>query len=102
MQPFLLEKQASIADICRKHHVQRLFVFGSAARDDFDPARSDVDFLVEFKPGYTPKSSWLKLDMEGELEEVLQRRIDLLTSSSLRNPYLVRQIQSERQALYGS
>lgn len=102
MQSFLLEKRDQIAEICRKHHVVRLSVFGSAARDDFDPARSDVDLLIEFEPGYMPKSSWLKLDIEGELEEVLHRRIDLLTSSSLRNPYLIREIDLHRQALYGA
>lgn len=102
MQPFLLEKQLEVAEICRKHHVQQLFVFGSAARDDFDPLRSDLDLLVEFEPGYIPKSSWLTLDIEVELEELFQRKIDLLTPGSLRNPYLVRQIHSDRQAIYAA
>ena len=34
--------------VCRRFHVRRLDLFGSAARGDFDPERSDVDFLVEF------------------------------------------------------
>ena len=37
-----------LRDLCRRFHVRRLEVFGSAARGDFDPARSDIDFLVEF------------------------------------------------------
>jgi len=36
--------------LCRRFHVRRLDVFGSAARGDFDPVRSDLDFLVEFDP----------------------------------------------------
>ena len=39
-----------LRDLCRRFHVRRLDVFGSAARGDFDPARSDLDFLVEFEP----------------------------------------------------
>ncbi len=37
-----------IEDLCREYRVRRLDVFGPAIRDDFDPGRSDVDFLVEF------------------------------------------------------
>jgi predicted nucleotidyltransferase len=39
-----------VAAICRRFHVRRLEVFGSAAAGEFDPARSDIDFLVEFEP----------------------------------------------------
>ena len=48
MQDFIHAKREEIADLCRKHHVRRLSVFGSAARDDFDPDSSDVDVLVTF------------------------------------------------------
>ncbi len=36
--------------LCKRHRVKALYVFGSATRDDFDPARSDLDFVVEFLP----------------------------------------------------
>ena len=40
-----------LRDLCRRFQVRRLEVFGSAAREaDFDPVRSDIDFLVEFGP----------------------------------------------------
>jgi predicted nucleotidyltransferase len=42
MQDFIIAKREEIAELCRKHHVRRLSVFGSAARDDFDPQRSDI------------------------------------------------------------
>jgi predicted nucleotidyltransferase len=50
MQPFVAARKAEIEAICRRFHVRRLDLFGSAARDDFDPARSDIDFLVEYEP----------------------------------------------------
>jgi len=39
-----------LAAICREYRVRRLALFGSALRDDFDPERSDLDFIVEFEP----------------------------------------------------
>ena len=50
MQDFITSRREEIADLCRKHHVRRLAIFGSAVRDDFDPVRSDVDVLVELRP----------------------------------------------------
>ena len=44
------DNRAAIEALCRRFNVARLEVFGSAANDEFDVARSDVDFLVEFKP----------------------------------------------------
>ena len=43
-------RQEELRELCRWFHVRRLDLFGSAAGDDFDPARSDLDFLVEFDP----------------------------------------------------
>lgn len=48
MHPFIHQHQSAIAELCRRYHVQRLEVFGSAARGtDFVPESSDTDFLVE-------------------------------------------------------
>ena len=44
-----------IADFCRERGIRRLSLFGSVLREDFDPARSDVDVLAEFKPGALEK-----------------------------------------------
>ena len=48
MHPALSAHRAAVAALCRLSGVKRLELFGSAARDDFDPGRSDFDFLVEF------------------------------------------------------
>lgn len=51
MHQLIACKKEEIAAICRRYGVERLEVFGSAARaTDFDPDRSDADFLVVFKP----------------------------------------------------
>lgn len=70
-----------LADFCRRHHIRRLAVFGSALTDRFGPD-SDVDLLVEYEPG--AKVGFL--DMAGqeiELGEIVGRRVDLRTAEDL-------------------
>ena len=55
MHAVVSDKKDKLAELCRRHGVARLEVFGSAARGtDFDPDSSDVDFLVEFDLGSAP------------------------------------------------
>jgi predicted nucleotidyltransferase len=70
-----------IADYCRRHHIRRLSLFGSALRGVLGPD-SDVDFLVEFDPNHMP--GLLRLaGMERELSEILGRKADLRTPGDL-------------------
>ena len=69
-----------IANFCRRHHIRRLSIFGSALRGDFG-SDSDVDVLVEFKPGHTPGVAFFA--MEAELSEILSRKVDLNTPNLL-------------------
>ena len=70
-----------IAEFCRRHHIRRLALFGSALRDDFTPD-SDIDILVEFHPEYTP--GLIKLaGIEIELSNILGRKVDLRTPQDL-------------------
>jgi predicted nucleotidyltransferase len=50
MEQRIEQKREQLAELCRQHRVLRLTLFGSALREDFDPERSDLDFLVEFEP----------------------------------------------------
>jgi hypothetical protein len=69
-----------IAKFCRRHHIRKLALFGSALREDFRPT-SDVDVLVEFEPGHVPGLAFFA--MEKELSEVLGRPVDLNTPEFL-------------------
>ena len=70
-----------VADFCRHHHIRRLSFFGSVLGDEFGPD-SDVDVLVEFRPG--AKRGLLRLArMEQELGEILGRKVDLNTPGFL-------------------
>ena len=51
MHTAVSSKRDALADLCRRFHIRRLEVFGSAARGtDFDAQRSDADFLIAFEP----------------------------------------------------
>jgi uncharacterized protein len=85
-----------IAEFCRLHHVRKLSLFGSVLREDFGP-ESDVDFLVEFEPGYVPGLSFLS--MEEELSQIVGRKADLNTSGFL-SPYFRERVLSEAEEQY--
>ncbi len=96
------EHRAELAELCRRHHVLRLALFGSATRDDFDPQRSDLDFLVDFE-SLTPgehADSYFGL-LEG-LESLFDRRVDLVESSTLRNPYRRQEIEATQVLLHAA
>ena len=70
-----------IGAFCRKHHIAKLSVFGSALTEDFGPD-SDVDFLVEFEPGHVPGYIGLA-GMERELSAIIGRKADIRTPAEL-------------------
>jgi predicted nucleotidyltransferase len=69
-----------VTEFCRKNHICKLSVFGSALRDDFSPD-SDIDVLVEFQKGFTPGFAFFR--MQNELSELLGRKVDLQTPAFL-------------------
>ena len=81
MSPDLDFDRRAVAAFCRRHHIRKLAVFGSALRDDFRPD-SDVDLLAEFEPEHIPGLIRLGA-IEEELGRVLGRRADLVTAKGL-------------------
>lgn len=82
--------------------VRRLEVFGSATRDDFDPASSDIDFLVEFEPGTQRSALDLYFGFKEELEALFARPVDLVMPAAIRNPYVRAEIDRARQLVYAA
>jgi uncharacterized protein len=72
--------QGRIAEFCRKHHIKKLAIFGSALRPDFR-ADSDIDVLVEFEPDHVPGLAFFA--MADELSAILGRKVDLNTPQCL-------------------
>lgn len=90
----------SIADFCRRHHITRLAIFGSALRDDFRPD-SDVDVLVDFEAGHVPGFFRLS-DMEEELSALFNgRKMDLRTPEDL-SRYFRDEVVAEAKVQYAN
>src|SRR5687768_7692295 len=81
MIPQVQQHRAQIVALCRAHGVRRLELIGSAARGDFDPARSDFDFLVEFEDDAVSELSSRYFGVLFALEDLLNRKIDLIRVS---------------------
>jgi uncharacterized protein len=94
MRKYAFDVQKLI-DICRKHQITSVGVFGSMARGEATP-QSDIDLLVEFGE---PKSLWDVIGIKHELISSLGRKIDLLTRNGI-SPYLQNNILNEVQMIY--
>ncbi len=87
MNGVIESKLATIATICRRFSVQRLWVFGSATTGRFDPDRSDVDFMVEF--GSEAPRDYIHhfFPLEEALARAVGRPVDVVEPQAIRNPY---------------
>ena len=97
LAPNLLD---SIAVICREYGVAELSLFGSAARDGFDPELSDYDFLVEYEP--TADVSLLEyFARKNKLSDLLGHKVDLVSKSGLK-PRIRDEVLREAKTIYAS
>ncbi len=96
------QRREQIAAICREHEVARLLVFGSVLRDDFNPETSDIDFLVEFLPGVN--KGWLSeyTDLKEAMEGLFGRKVDVVWERGVRNPYILKSVEREKELLYAA
>jgi hypothetical protein len=96
----LIENRLSdLTDLCRRHHVSRLDVFGSAAVGDFTPS-SDIDFLVEFEERVNERRFDNYFELQIALKDLLGRPVDLVEPGGLRNPYFIRRVNETRRPVY--
>ena len=101
MAPEISAHKAELIEICRKHHVRLLEIFGSAAGGTFDPERSDFDFLVEFDKVADGNYASNFFDLKEALEDLLGRPVDLVPSS-IRNPWFLKGIEQDKALLYAA
>lgn len=102
MNDIIEQHRPELSEACRNFGVERLEVFGSAARSDYDPRRSDVDFIVRFRSPGAPGYADRYLGLAERLEQMLGRPVDLITERSLRNPLFVQAITQDRTTVYAT
>jgi len=91
--------EAEIIEICRRHGVSELSLFGSAARGEMRPD-SDIDFLVDFLPGARPGLLGVSA-MTRELSVLLGRRVDLAIKRALK-PLIRPGVLAEARLIYAA
>ncbi len=96
------QHRPEVAVLCSRFGVLSLEVFGSAADGVFDPAHSDIDFLVEFNQDDTGGLFHRYFGLQETLEQLFARKIDLVTASALSNPYFLATVNQSRQSVYAS
>ena len=89
-----------VIGLCRVHGVRRLALFGSTARGDFNPERSDVDLLVEFPDLPPAERARRYFDLLEDLERLFGRSVDLVEPDAVRNPFVRRHIDASKVVLF--
>jgi predicted nucleotidyltransferase len=96
------QHREQIERLCRAFHVRRLDVFGSAIREDFDPARSDIDFLVDYDPAVGPPSLREYFRLRDALAGLVGRPVDLVMAGAIRNRYINADIEATREPVHAA
>jgi len=96
----ILNYQSQLKVICKKHHVNKLFFFGSINTTNFK-SDSDVDLIVELEKMEPVEHGEELLVLWNEFENLFQRKVDLLTSTQkIKNPIFLRNIESSKHLFY--
>lgn len=97
----LTEYKAELQSVFEQHKVIYAYVFGSATSTNFNN-ESDVDFLVKFSDNLEPlEKGELWWNLHDSLRNLLKREIDIVTESSLKNPYFIEELENTKQLIYG-
>jgi predicted nucleotidyltransferase len=95
------DNREAIVELCERFRVRRLAVFGSAAKGTFDPATSDVDFLVDLGD-YDDRVAKRFMGFIVALEDLMGRRIDVVTEKAVADPDFRRELDATAEVIYGT
>lgn len=93
-------RRSEFLDLCRTHHVDKMYAFGSSITDHFDSEKSDIDIVVKINIEDAADRGEVLISLWDNLEVFFQRKVDLLTEASIRNPYLKASINKTKKIIY--
>lgn len=93
-------KREPLTALCRKYGVVKLYLFGSALREDFRPGVSDIDLLVDFGAMDGRSKAHAYFDLLEELQTLFSVRVDLVMVGALKNLQRVREINCTKHMIY--
>lgn len=94
------DKKKDFQSLCKAHRVKYLYAFGSSVTAKFDMDHSDIDLLVEIDTPDPVERGDTLLSLWDTFEIFFKRKVDLLTESSIHNPYLRQSIDSTKILIY--
>jgi hypothetical protein len=100
MRSTIESKLHDLREICRRRRVRRLALFGSAAKNQFDPSSSDLDFLVEFQPMTPREHADSYFGALQDLEHLFGVPIDLIEPGPITNPYFKQEVEATQAVLF--
>lgn len=100
LQESIANKPQEFQQLCDEHNVQSLYAFGSSVNGHFNDGTSDIDLLIEINSDDPIQSGEMLMRIWDKLEVFFQKKVDLLTSRSLRNPILKASIESTKVLIY--
>lgn len=103
MNSIIEQNRNSIIELCKKHYVKELSVFGSVATDKFND-ESDVDFLYLFDLSKLDLLDYADnfFSFQDSLEKVTGRQIDLISQKDISNPVFKKVIERTKILLYAA
>ena len=102
MTTILEEKARELEDISHRRLVQRLSLFGSATGNSFDPAASDLDFLVQLPTLSPSQHADCYFGLQEDLERLFGRPVDLVEPGTIRNPYFRQAVEQSQELIYAA
>ena len=91
---FIEQYRSQIVETMQKYDVEKAFAFGSAVKDSMS-VNSDVDLVIKFKDELDFVSyADNYFALANKLEQILNKPVDLITERTLKNPYLLQNINS--------
>lgn len=96
-------KIEALKQICKDHYVTKLYLFGSAAKGNFDPGTSDLDMVVEFSKTIDPVDYATNyFSLLENLEKLFSRKVELLSLKALKNAVIIKEIENSKIQLYAA
>lgn len=93
-------RMADFLSLCKSHNVKSLYAFGSSITSNFDEKYSDIDLLIELNDSDPINRGEKLMSIWDQFEQFFQRKVDLLTISSIKNPILKANIDSTKILIY--
>ncbi len=100
LQEEISKHESDFKHLCQKHNVRFLYGFGSSVTENFNKKTSDIDLLVEIDEADPLERGDKLISLWDNFESFFNRKVDMLTESSIQNPYLKKRIDCTKILIY--